>query len=189
VSPLEMARRIEMWPLERLKPYAKNARTHTPAQVGKIARSIQAYGFTNPILVDGDAGIIAGHARLLAARQLGMTEIPVIELTHLTEDQKRAYILADNRLALEAGWDVDILAGELAALKASDYDLLLTGFDEKELVSFLAKPAGGPEPPDPGNDRAVVRLSCKATDAAAIVEFMKGALRRRGFRGVEIARV
>jgi ParB-like chromosome segregation protein Spo0J len=189
VTAQEMARRLEYWPLERLVPYARNARTHTPAQIAKIAASIREFGFTNPILVDGASGIIAGHARLAAARQLGMSEVPVIELTHLTEDQKRAYILADNRLALEAGWDVEILSGEIAELKAVAFDIALTGFDPQELVSFLAKPAGGPDLPEPPSDRALLRISCNAVDAEAMMEYLKGALRRRGFRGVEITHV
>lgn len=184
-----MARRIEFWPLDRLIPYAHNARTHTPAQVAKIAASIREFGFTNPILVDGAAGIIAGHARLAAARQLNLAEVPVIELAYLTEDQKRAYILADNRLALEAGWDVEILAGEIGQLNAADFDIALTGFDTQELVSFLSKPAGGPDVPDPPSDRALLRISCGAVDAGAIMAYLKPALRRRGFRGVEITHV
>jgi len=89
------------WPIDRLKPYERNPRTHSPEQITKIAASLLKFGWTNPILVDGDAGIIAGHGRLLAARELGMTTVPVIELSHLTDAQKRAYVIADNRLALE----------------------------------------------------------------------------------------
>src|SRR5476649_1444639 len=92
-----------------LIPYARNARTHSDAQVAQIAASIREFGFTNPVLVDGEHGVIAGHGRLLAARKLGMTEVPTIELSHLTPAQKRAYVLADNRLALNAGWDPDML--------------------------------------------------------------------------------
>src|SRR5579864_4280202 len=96
-------------PIESLIPYARNARTHSHAQVAQIAASIREFGFTNPILVDGECGIIAGHGRVLAARKLGMSEVPTIELGHLSPAQKRAYILADNRLALNAGWDDDML--------------------------------------------------------------------------------
>ena len=104
-----MAQRIEHWTLERLIPYARNPRTHSDAQVAQIAASIAEFGFNNPILVDTKAGIIAGHGRLLAARKLQLKEVPVIILDHLTETQKRAYILADNQLALNAGWDETLL--------------------------------------------------------------------------------
>src|SRR6266571_4552101 len=96
---------IERWPVDRLIPYARNARTHSEEQIEQIACSIREFGFTNPILVDTDVGILAGHARLLAARRVGLSQVPVIILDHLTETQKRAYILADNKLALNAGWD------------------------------------------------------------------------------------
>src|ERR1700694_5486416 len=111
-----MAQHIEHWTLEKLIPYARNPRTHSDAQVAQIAASIAAFGFNNPILVDTKDGIIAGHGRLLAARKLRLTEVPVIVLDHLTEAQKRAYIIADNQLALNAGWDETLLAAELAAL-------------------------------------------------------------------------
>ncbi|MGI8991527.1 MAG: site-specific DNA-methyltransferase [Bryobacteraceae bacterium] len=133
-----IAERIEHWPLAKLIPYAKNPRTHSDAQVAQIAASIREFGFTNPILVDRADGIIAGHGRLLAARELGMTEVPVIVLDHLTEIQKRAYILADNQLAMNAGWDEDILRLELAALKDEAYDLGLIGFADEELARLLA---------------------------------------------------
>jgi len=103
-----MARRLEIWPLDRLVPYARNARTHSPEQVAQIAASIIEFGFNNPILVDTNAGIIAGHGRLLAARKLGLDECPVVVLDHLSETQRRAYIIADNKLALNAGWDSDV---------------------------------------------------------------------------------
>ena len=133
-----MAQRIELWPLEKLIPYARNPRTHSDAQVGQIAASIAAFGFNNPILVDTKAGIIAGHGRLLAARKLQLQEVPVIVLDHLTEAQKRAYILADNQLALNAGWDDTLLAAELAALQREDFNLDLIGFEDEELARLLA---------------------------------------------------
>src|SRR5437879_8151220 len=108
---------IERWPVDRLIPYDRNARTHSVEQIEQIAASIREFGFTNPILVDTQAGILAGHARLLAARKLNLSEVPVIVLDYLSETQKRAYILVDNRLALNAGWDDDMLATELAALQ------------------------------------------------------------------------
>jgi len=134
---ITLAERIELRPIERLIPYARNARTHSDAQIAKIAASIAEFGFTNPILVDGENGIIAGHGRLAAARKLGLAEVPVIELAHLTPAQKRAYILADNRLALDAGWDEEMLALELAELKDAGFDLAQTGFDDDEIERLL----------------------------------------------------
>src|SRR5450631_2722141 len=133
-----MAKHIELWLLEKLIPYAKNPRTHSDAQIAQIAASIEAFGFNNPILVDSKAGIIAGHGRLLAARQLGLEEVPVIVLDHLSEVQKRAYIIADNQLALNAGWDEELLWLELAALQQDDFDVNLIGFDDDELARLLA---------------------------------------------------
>jgi DNA modification methylase len=133
-----MAERIERWPIDKLIPYARNARTHSDAQVTQIAASIREFGFNAPILVDRDAGIIAGHGRLLAARKLNLTEVPVIVLDHLTETQKRAYILADNQLALNAGWDEEMLRVELAALREEEgFDPDLLGFEDKELAALL----------------------------------------------------
>lgn len=132
-----MAKAIKLWPIDKLIPYVNNARTHSAEQVAKIAASMVEFGFTNPVLIDGEAGIIAGHGRVLAANTLGLREVPVIELTHLSEAQKRAYILADNRLALDAGWDEDMLAAELADLRADGYDLALTGFNDDELQGLL----------------------------------------------------
>src|SRR5512142_2733082 len=113
-----MARRIEIWPTDRLVPYARNARTHSDEQVAQIAASIVEFGFNAPILVDSKAGIIAGHGRLLAARKLSLAEVPVVVLDHLSETQRRAYIIADNKLALNAGWDERVLAQELRELEA-----------------------------------------------------------------------
>src|SRR6266849_5579530 len=125
-----MAKHIELWLLDRLIPYARNPRTHSDAQIAQIAASIKAFGFNNPILVDSKAGIIAGHGRLLAARKLGLEEVPVIVLDHLTDAQKRAYIIADNQLALNAGWNEDLLRIELAALQQEDFDVSLVGFED-----------------------------------------------------------
>jgi len=136
--PTPMAQRIEHWSLEKLIPYARNPRTHSEAQVAQIAASIAAFGFNNPMLVDTKAGIIAGHGRLLAARKLQLAEVPVIVLDHLTEAQKRAYILADNQIALNAGWDDTLLAAELAALQHEDFDVRLIGFEDEELARLLA---------------------------------------------------
>src|SRR3954468_20627669 len=127
---------IQNWPLDRLVPYANNARTHSEDQIAQIATSIREFGFTNPILVDPNAGIIAGHARLRAARKLELSDVPVIVLTGLSDAQKRAYTLADNKLALNAGWDEELLARELADLQAQEYDLSLTGFSADELAAL-----------------------------------------------------
>jgi DNA modification methylase len=123
--------------VDSLIPYVKNSRTHSDAQVAQIAASIKEFGWTNPILVDGDNGIIAGHGRLMAARKLGYKEVPTIELADLTETQKRAYIIADNRLALNAGWDNEMLTIELNNLLADGFALELLGFDPKELNALL----------------------------------------------------
>jgi ParB-like chromosome segregation protein Spo0J len=159
---LEMVKRelkIETWPLERLVPYARNARLHSEAQVAQIAASILEFGFNNPVLVGMEGGIIAGHARVLAVRKLGHTEIPVIVLGHLTENQKRAFVLADNKLALNAGWDSEMLRLELEALAEQSFDLELTGFDEKELAEVMARetPRGSFDPdlvPELENERS-----------------------------------
>jgi ParB/RepB/Spo0J family partition protein len=136
-----------LWSVEKLVPYANNPRTHSDAQIAQIAESIEEFGFTNPILVDTKAGILAGHGRLRAAQKLGLAKVPVLVLDHLTETQKRAYLLADNRLAENAGWDEELLAAELEALKLEEYDLALTGFSEKELDELLgATPIVAPEP-------------------------------------------
>jgi DNA modification methylase len=123
--------------IENLIPYVNNSRTHSDAQVAQIAASIKEFGWTNPILVDGNNGIIAGHGRLLAARKLGLTEVPVIELKDLTETQKKAYIIADNRLALNAGWDNELLTIELNELLEDKFSLDLLGFDPDELSALL----------------------------------------------------
>lgn len=131
------AKAVQLWPLERLRPYERNPRTHDTQQVQQIAASIARFGFTNPILVDSESGILAGHGRLLAARQLGLTEVPVIVLDYLSEAERRAYILADNQLATLADWDEDLLASELAALQAEGFPLELIGFSEQELAGLL----------------------------------------------------
>jgi len=125
--------------VESLIPYARNSRTHSDEQVTKIASSIKEFGFLNPIIIDGDNGIIAGHGRVMAAKKLGLKDVPCIEAAHLTDAQKRAYVIADNRLALDAGWDNEMLKIELQELEGLDFDLSLTGFDPKELDAFLAQ--------------------------------------------------
>ena len=149
--PPAMASRIEMWPLERLVPYAKNARTHSDAQIAQIAASMLEFGVNNPLLVDISGGLVAGHGRLKAAQKLGLAEIPVVVLDHLSDSQRRAYILADNRLAELAGWDSELLASELADLSA-DFDLGVMGFDAADMEAFLGTVADGePETAAPDN--------------------------------------
>lgn len=131
-----------------LVPYASNARTHSDAQIAQIAASIGEFGFTNPILVDGGNGVIAGHGRLMAARKLGMEEVPVIELAHLTEAQRRAYVIADNKLALNAGWDDDLLRLELGELRDLGFDLSIAGFDIGEIGDLLGSGNEGLTDPD-----------------------------------------
>ena len=189
-----MASAIEVWPVDRLIPYAANARTHSDAQVAKVAASIKEFGFTSPILVDGQDGIIAGHCRLMAARKLGLEQVPVIILDHLSDAQRRAYVLADNKLALEAGWDNDILAAELDRLREDGFGLEVIGFSDEELGGLLdgmeeqdEGDAGDGEekiPPPPANpvsqpgDLWVLgehRLLCgDSTKADDVIRLMKG---------------
>jgi site-specific DNA-methyltransferase (adenine-specific) len=147
--------KLESIAVKDLVPFAKNSRTHDDAQVAQIAASIREFGFTNPVLIDEVNGIIAGHGRVMAARKLKLTEVPCIRLSHLSESQKRAYVIADNKLALNAGWDEAMLKLELADLKALDFDLDLTGFNTDEIDALLAEkgtegltdPDDTPEPP------------------------------------------
>ena len=134
-----MKHEIEYLEVESLIPYARNSRTHSDEQVAQVAASIKEFGFTNPVLVDQDGMIIAGHGRTLAAQRLQMKEVPCLRLSHLSEAQKRAYVIADNKLALNAGWDDELLAVELRDLKDSDFDLSLTGFGDDELADLLAE--------------------------------------------------
>lgn len=128
-----MTLKIQYKPIADLIPYARNSRTHDEAQVAQIAASIREFGWTNPVLLDGNNGIIAGHGRVLAAQKLGEIEVPTIELGHMSESQKRAYIIADNKLALNAGWDNEMLLTEFTDLKAVGYDMELTGFSLDEI--------------------------------------------------------
>lgn len=131
-----------------LVPYAGNSRTHSPEQVAQIAASITEFGFTNPVLVDGQGGIIAGHGRVLAAQSLGLDTVPVLVLDHLSEAQRRAYVIADNKLALNAGWDEDALRSEIEALSATGFDLELLAFDDAELAALLNPPSDSDADPD-----------------------------------------
>jgi ParB-like chromosome segregation protein Spo0J len=134
--------------LSSLIPYARNSRTHSAAQVAKIAASIKEFGFLNPIVVDGSNGVVAGHGRLLAAEKLGLDVVPVIEAKHLTESQKRAYVIADNRLALDAGWDEELLRVEFDALEESGFDLEITGFDTQEIEALSFDSDSGTDMPE-----------------------------------------
>jgi ParB-like chromosome segregation protein Spo0J len=139
---------IEQVATADLIPYARNARTHSESQVAQIAGSIQEFGFTNPVLIDSENGIIAGHGRVMAAQKLGLQSVPCIRLGHLSDAQKRAYILADNRIALNSGWDDAMLEVELAELHADEYDLGLLGFDADELSKLLGYNAAVVDPPE-----------------------------------------
>ena len=185
-----------MMQTERLVPYARNARTHSDQQVAQIAASIAEFGFTNPILIGDDDVIVAGHGRLMAAQRLGLTEVPVIVLAHLTEAQRRALVIADNKIAENAGWDEELLKAELVALQKIEFDLDLVGFSDEELEDLLGEieaPALGgavegedevPEPPaDPisvigdlwilGNHRLLCGDSTVATDVERVLDGVK----------------
>lgn len=181
---------IEYRPLDNLVPYTNNARTHSEAQLGQIAASIKEFGFTNPILVDGANGVIAGHGRILAARALGMDSLPCVELAGLSDTQKRAYILADNKLALNAGWDAELLGLELKELDAEGFDVSLIGFSDEEMAVLtdktegLTDPDAAPEAPvNPvsvlgdvwtlGKHRIICGDSCSATDVGKVLGDVK----------------
>jgi len=137
-----LADKIERWPTAKLLPYARNARTHSNDQVAQIAASIAEFGFTNPILAGADGVIVAGHGRLAAAQKLGLETVPVVVLDHLTPTQRRALVIADNRIAENASWDDNVLRTELAALQDEDFDLALTGFDADALAEILTDENG-----------------------------------------------
>ncbi len=179
--------------VSELIPYARNARTHSDEQIERIANSIKEFGWTNPILIDGENGIIAGHGRILAARKLGIEKVPTIELSGLTEAQKRAYIIADNRLALDAGWDEDILKLEFAELEKEGFELSKTGFSDEEIREMMAdldrevdgvEDVETPEPPkNPKTKRGEIwilgthRLMCgDSTSAEDVQEVMGGGI-------------
>jgi ParB-like chromosome segregation protein Spo0J len=126
--------------VDDLIPYARNSRTHSEAQVNQIASSIKEFGMNAPIAIDADGGIIAGHGRVLACQKLGIKTVPTVCLSHLSETEKKAYIIADNKLALNAGWDLDLLKVELQDLETDNFDLSLTGFDEEEINGLLDDP-------------------------------------------------
>jgi DNA modification methylase len=183
------ADQVERWAVDRLIPYARNARTHSDAQVAQIAASIREWGWTTPILVDEDGGIIAGHSRVMAARKLGITEIPVMVARGWSEAQKRAYILADNKLTLNAGWDEELLRVELSDLRGMGANLALIGFSDDELASLLVDATEGLTDPDAIPEVPAVpvtalgdvwvlgrhRLVCgDSTDAATVAKALNG---------------
>jgi ParB-like chromosome segregation protein Spo0J len=139
-APKWPADEVSRRPVDALVPYARNARKHSPEQVDQIAKSITRFGFTIPILIAEDGTIIAGHGRVMAAKKLGLADVPVMVARGWTDEQRRAYTLADNRLAETSTWDEDLLRIEIADLKALDFDLELTGFDAKAIEAFLATP-------------------------------------------------
>jgi ParB-like nuclease domain len=145
-TSLPGAASLSLRPIESLTVYDRNARKHSAKQIEKLAASIREFGFNAPVLVDGKGVILAGHGRLEAARKLGLKQVPVVPLTHLNDAQRRAYILADNRIADEATWDEDLLAAELAALSADGFDLELTGFDIPEIDDILDHSAAPSDP-------------------------------------------
>lgn len=175
--------------IAELIPFARNSRTHSDEQVAQIAASIREFGWTNPILIDGANGIIAGHGRLAAARKLGLDAVPVIVLDHLTDAQKRALVIADNKLALNAGWDFELLASEIEGLGEDGFDLSLLGFNEDELANLLAEKTEGLVDPDdipeaPDNPVSVLgdvwllgkhRIVCgDSTDADCVAACLNG---------------
>jgi DNA modification methylase len=197
--PPRLPETVEHWPLDRLRPYARNPRTHSDEQVAQIAASIVEFGWTNPVLVSGDGSVLAGHGRLDAARRLGLDVVPVLVLDHLSEAQRRAYVIADNKLALNAGWNEELLAAELHALNGDGFDLALTGFDETELDRLLAPldeaddseaVGDGDETPDPprnpvtqpgdlwclGSHRLLCGDSTKSEDVVRVMNGERAAL-------------
>ena len=128
---------MQLVPIAKLVPYVNNARTHSPEQIKKLRSSLREFGFINPVIIDREYGVIAGHGRILAAKEEGIREVPCVFADHLTEAQKKDYIIADNRMAMDAGWDEELLRVEIEALQGMDFDPLLTGFDEKELAALF----------------------------------------------------
>jgi hypothetical protein len=188
--------------VEDLIPYARNSRTHSERQVAEIAASIREFGFLSPIIVDGEQGIVAGHGRVLAARKLGLEVLPAIEASHLTDAQRRAFVIADNKHALNAGWDFDLLKVELQDLKGLDFDLGLTGFSVGELDAFFPTDEVDFAPEDgdesaPGTDSAMLvfgrrRVPMNEQEAedleALFVEYSEGFGTSYGFVGWLVSR-
>ena len=164
-----------------LIPYARNSRTHDEAQIAQIAASIKEFGFTNPILIDGTNGIIAGHGRVMAAQKLGEEKVPTIELAHLSEHQKRAYIIADNKLALNSGWDNEMLALEMETLQEAGFGIDLLGFDDKELKGMFGNldDAGDDDLKEPVDEsRNLLMIECEGERE---LEKLFAEMQERGF--------
>jgi ParB-like nuclease domain len=179
-EPAWPADKVERRSVASLVPYARNPRTHSPEQVDQIAASIREWGWTVPVLVDEQGGLIAGHGRVMAAKLLGLEEIPVMVAAGWTEAQKRAYVIADNKLTLNGGWDDELLKVELGDLKALDFDLALMGFSLEEIGALSDAPPlgeGGIETPGPGSYKeqfGVIVVCSSETDQAEIYERLKG---------------
>ena len=174
---------IEQIATASLIPYARNARTHSEQQVQQIAGSIQEFGFCNPVLIDASNGIIAGHGRVMAAQLLKLESVPCLRLSHLTDAQKRAYVLADNRIALSSGWDEEMLANELSDLHADDFDMALLGFDADELATLLELESSEPESTSEGLDIGdveyrVVTITTGEQDQSQLITELEG----RGYK-------
>lgn len=182
----------KLMPVADLIPYAENSKTHSPMQVDMLAASIKEYGWTNPVLIDGERGIIAGHGRVMAAQKLGLLEVPTLELSHLTPLQVRAYVIADNRLSeVGSAWDTDMLAGQLGLLRDEGFDLTLVGYDDQALNALL----DGWTPdmdkidkvqPDDAPLTATIKVKCPQEIAGAIEEAIKAAIEEGGFTDVEV---
>ena len=188
---MKVQEKIEMLEIAALVPYARNSRTHSKEQIAQIARSIQEFGFTNPVLVDAEGGIVAGHGRVMAAQSLGVGSVPCLRVDWLTEAQKRAYVIADNQIALNAGWDDAVLAAELHDLQGMDFDLNLIGFGDDELTALLSDPpTDGKTDPDAALEPPAVpvsmlgdmwvmgkhRIICgSCTDASTVAKVLNGA--------------
>ena len=152
---MNMTSEMERVPVDRLIPYINNARTHSPEQIKKLRASLREFGFVNPVIIDRDYNVIAGHGRIMAAKEEGISEVPCVYADHLTEAQKKAYILADNRMALDAGWDEEMLRVEIDALREMEFDPMLAGFDEKELAALYT--GDGDEAKDPKYASVILR--------------------------------
>jgi ParB-like chromosome segregation protein Spo0J len=161
---------VEQLKVGDLIPYVNNSRTHSDEQVMQVASSIKEFGFTNPILIDDDGGIIAGHGRLMAAKKLGLDEVPCIRLGHLSEAQRKAYVIADNQLALNSGWDLDSLRVEIERLDELDFDMGLLGFDADVITKLLDIEAELPELPDGDRDPFQQKTFTLHDEQAAVID-------------------
>jgi len=188
-AAVQMVKAIELWPIESLKPFEKNPRDHSGGQVDQIARSIQEFGFNNPILVRGKQ-IVAGHGRILAATKLGMAKVPVVRLDHLSREQAVAYLIADNKLALNASWNYDVLAELLAEIPESGMDPTLSGFDTAEIDAIINGWKPDFEQPHPsthdGPLMARIVVTCAPADKGNVMEVLRTAITASGIDGVEV---